>query len=143
MKRLLRLLPVLLLLVASLGWTATPGAIAADFADSSWRSAPMLVAQAQLRNEADDKLATEFGQKIDLNNAPVRDFMRLRGMFPVIAGKVVDNAPYEKVEDILKIPGLSDRQIATLKSHLDEFTVTQVSDVYTQGDLRLNDGVYK
>lgn len=143
MKRLLRLLPVLLLLVVCLGWTSTPGAIAADLNNSSWRSSPLLVAQAQLRNAADDKLATEFGQKLDLNNAPVRAFMKYRGMFPVLAGKIVDNAPYDKVEDVLKIPGLSDRQIATLKSHLDEFTVTTVSDVYTQGDLRLNDGVYK
>lgn len=143
MKRLLRLLPVFLLLLACLGWTGTPGAIAADLTDSNWRSSPMLVAQAKLRNAADDKLATEFGQKIDLNNAPVRDFMRFRGMFPVLAGKIVDNAPYKQVEDVLKIPGLSDRQIANLKSHLDAFTVTTVSDVYTQGDHRLNDGVYK
>ncbi|MEL6556503.1 MAG: photosystem II complex extrinsic protein PsbU, partial [Cyanobacteria bacterium J06621_11] len=69
-----------------------------------------LVANAggeELRNSVDDKLATEYGSKIDVNNTNIASFRKFRGLYPTIAGKVVSNAPYEAVEDILNIPTLN------------------------------------
>lgn len=143
MKRLVRLLAVLGLLVGCLGWLGQPqSALASPLANVSLQSSSLLIAEAPLRNRADDKLATEFGKKIDLNNTHVRAFRKYPGMYPTLAGKIIQNAPYEKVEDILDIPGLSERQKELLQANLDKFTVSEEEDVFVEGGDRYNPGVY-
>lgn len=142
MKRLLRLLTIVGLVVGCLGWLGqTQGAMAASLSDLALRPTPVLAAEV-LRNQVDEKLG-EIGYKIDLNNTNVRAFRKLPGMFPNLAAKIVENAPYEKVEDVLDIPGLSDRQKQLLQAHLDEFTVTDVETSLVEGDDRINNGVYR
>ena len=53
------------------------------------------------------------------------------------------NAPYNKVEDVLEIPGLSDRQKQILQTNLSNFAVTDVESAYNEGDDRYNNGVYR
>ena len=151
MKRLVRLLAVLSLLVGCLGWLGQPQSAialpmplesAASLRNVTLQSLPVVLAEAPLRNSADDKLATEFGKKLDLNNTHVRAFRKYRGMYPTLAGKIVDNAPYQKVEDVLNIPGLSERQKELLQANLDKFTVTEVDPIFVEGGDRYNPGVY-
>ncbi|MBE9124906.1 MULTISPECIES: photosystem II complex extrinsic protein PsbU [unclassified Coleofasciculus] len=151
MNRLVRLVVVLGLLVGCLGWfglpqramaAPMPWSNGASFSQVALQASPVLIAEATYRNPADDKLATEFGQKIDLNNTHVRAFRQYRGMYPNIASKVVQNAPYQKVEDVLDIPGLSDRQKQLLQANLDKFTVTEVDPTFVEGGDRYNPGVY-
>ena len=142
MKRLLRLLPVLVLLLACLG--NAPRAQAANLTDLLWESSPVLVAEAPLRNEADDKRA-EIQDKIDLNNSNVKVFKQYRGLYPKLASTIVKYGkkhPYQQVEDVFNIPGLTDRQIKKLEKNLENFTVTEVSKVYNDGDERYNNGTY-
>jgi photosystem II PsbU protein len=96
----------------------------------------------QLKNSADAKLGTGFGKKIDLNNTNVRAFRKYRGLYPTLARKVVDNAPYKEIEDVLDIPGLSEKQIEVLESNLDNFTITNTDDTFTEGGDRYNNGYY-
>ncbi|MBL1210465.1 photosystem II complex extrinsic protein PsbU [Geminocystis sp. GBBB08] len=104
---------------------------------------PRLVAvENSRRNVADDLLRTEFGQKIDVNNSDIRDFRELRGFYPKLASIIIQNAPYEQVEDVLLIPGLSDTQKERLQANLDNFTATPISEVFNEGDERYNAGVY-
>ena len=151
MKRLVRVLAVLGLLVSCLGWLGYPQkAVAAPMpfgyeavvGSIRLQSSPVLLAEVNLRNAADDKLATEFGKKIDLNNTHVRAFRKYPGMYPTLAGKIVQNAPYKSVEDVLNIPGLSDRQKDLLQANLDKFTVTEVDPTFVEGGDRYNPGVY-
>ena len=145
MKSLIRLVVVLGLLVGSFGWCGlSQSAVAApmNWTQVTGQSSPVLIAEAQYRNSADDKLATEFGKKVDLNNSDVRDFLQFPGMYPTLAGVVIQNAPYNTVGDVLNIPGLSDHQKDLLQTNIDSFTVTQTSDTYTEGDDRYNAGVY-
>jgi photosystem II PsbU protein len=150
MKRLVRLLAVLGLLVGCLGWLGIPqNAMASPIPfgfeaslSNVMQSSPLLLADVTLRNAADDKLATEFGKKIDLNNTHVRAFRQYPGMYPTLAGKIVQNAPYEDVEDVLDIPGLSERQKQLLQANLDKFTVTEVDPTFVEGGDRYNPGVY-
>ncbi len=97
----------------------------------------------ELRNKADDKLDTEFGKKIDLNNTNVRAFQRYPGMYPTLAKAIIQNAPYNQVEDVLKIVGLSDRQKEILQANLDNFAVTEFDSVFNEGDDRYNNGIYR
>lgn len=139
MKILVRLVAIMILCVGYLIWggNASAGSLAAGVSNS-----PVLLAEIEFRNSADDKLATEFGKKIDLNNTNVRAFRRYPGMYPTLATKVVDNAPYESVEDVLKVPGLSNRQKEILKANLDKFAVTKVDITFTEGGDRYNNGIY-
>lgn len=100
------------------------------------------VLAATYRNPVDDKLGTDYGQKLDLNNASVRVFTQYKGMYPTLAGKIVQNAPYSNVKDILDIPGLTEAQKSVLNSNLNNFTVTEPSAALVSGGDRYNDGSY-
>jgi photosystem II PsbU protein len=65
------------------------------------------------------------GQIIDLNNANITDFCQYQGLYPTIAKLIVQHSPFAKVEDVLSIPNLSDRQKEILRANLDRFTVSQ------------------
>lgn len=146
MKRLIRLLTMLSLLVGLMGWLGvSQPALAANASNFTWRSVPILAveSQATLRNRADAKLATEFGKKIDLNNTNVRSFQKYPGLYPTLAKKIIANAPYESVEDVLSIEGLSDRQKEILQANLDNFAATEVESAFTEGDDRYNNGIYR
>ncbi len=137
---------MLSLLVGLTGWLGvSQPALAANASNFTWRSVPILAveSQATLRNRADAKLATEFGKKIDLNNTNVRSFQKYPGLYPTLAKKIIANAPYENVEDVLSIEGLSDRQKEILQANLDNFAVTEVESAFTEGDDRYNNGIYR
>lgn len=80
-------------------------------------------------NTVDAKLSTEFRQKIDLNNTTnAREFRQYPGLYPVLARLVITHSPYREVEDILKIPGLTEEQLELLRNNLDNFTVKSDSN---------------
>ncbi|MCA2655141.1 photosystem II complex extrinsic protein PsbU [Microcystis sp. M061S2] len=135
MKNLVRLLAVIALIIGSF-WGKVP-AQALNLTSLALPSLPVAVL-----NAADAKLTTEFGAKIDLNNSDIRDFRDLRGFYPNLAGKIIKNAPYEEVEDVLNIPGLSATQKERLQANLEKFTVTEPSKEFIEGDDRFNPGVY-
>jgi photosystem II PsbU protein len=140
MKRFARLLVVFSLCLACL-FGVTQQAMAA-----TWNSSMVLASSPatgeEIRNSADSKLSTEFGKKIDLNNTNVRAFRKYPGLYPTLARKVVDNAPYKSVEDVLNIAGLSEKQKEMLNANLDKFTLTAVDDTFTEGGDRYNNGYY-
>ncbi|AKE66448.1 photosystem II 12 kDa extrinsic protein [Microcystis aeruginosa NIES-3806] len=135
MKNLFRLLAVIALIIGSF-WGKVP-AQALNLTSIALPSLPVAVL-----NAADAKLTTEFGAKIDLNNSDIRDFRDLRGFYPNLAGKIIKNAPYQEVEDVLNIPGLSATQKERLQANLEKFTVTEPSKEFIEGDDRFNPGVY-
>ena len=90
----------------------------------------------------DEKLG-EVGSKVDLNNSNVMAFRRYPGLYPTLARKIIQNAPFDTVEDVLNIPGLSDREIDMLKANLDNFVVTPTEPALTEGADRINPGIYK
>jgi photosystem II PsbU protein len=120
-------------------------ALMAEAAPLTQSLVPQIVAvdaTVDFRNAADEK-RREAGNKIDLNNAPVRAFISLRGMYPTLAAKIVNNSPYNSVDDVFNIPDLSDRQKETLREYLDLFTVTDPSTALNYGFDRINNGIYK
>ncbi|MER3434577.1 MAG: photosystem II protein [Leptolyngbya sp. ERB_1_1] len=135
MKRLIRFLAALSLVVSCLGGLSQ-AAVAANF------NGVTLLA-ADYRNVVEDKMATDYGKKLDVNNTNVRAFRQLPGMYPTLAGLIVKNAPYESVEDILKIPGLSDKQKEVLEANMDNFVATEVSKELVEGGDRYNNGIYR
>jgi photosystem II PsbU protein len=151
MKRLVRWLSVLMVAFASFsGLGNASAAVAAPLTFNTFNSiahsAPLLAADIEkeaIRNRVADKMSTDYGKKLDLNNTNLRYFRVMQGMYPTLAGLIVKNAPYASVEDVLKIPGLTEKQIATLTTNLDRFTVTDVEEALTEGADRINNGVYR
>jgi photosystem II PsbU protein len=141
-KGFVRLLTVMALVLNCWGWLGTTEiAQAASFSNLVWHQVPVLAIERQ--NRADQKLGTEFGKKIDLNNTNVRAFQDFPGLYPTLAKKIISNAPYQKVEDILNLPQLSERQKAILQANLPNFTVTEVESAFNEGDDRFNNGIYR
>ncbi|MBD1861721.1 MULTISPECIES: photosystem II complex extrinsic protein PsbU [Trichocoleus] len=143
MKRFVRWLSVLSLLVGCLGWLGLPQqAIAANLSHLVLQPIPVLAAEVAPRNAVDDKRA-KVGDKIDLNNTNVRAFLQYPGLYPTLARAIVQHAPYEKVEDVLDLPGISDLQKETLQANFKNFTVTDPDSALTEGDDRFNNGIYR
>ncbi len=150
MKRLIGVLTVLCMLVGCLGWFGMPQtALAANLDNLTGYQlqhvaiAPTLLAAEAIRDVVGEKLSSEYGKKLDLNNTNVRSFRQYAGLYPTLAGLIVKNAPYKSVEDVLAIAGLTDKQKAVLQSNLDNFTVTDVEDALVEGSDRINNGIYR
>ena len=143
MKRLGRLLAVLGLVLGCFAWAGDQSAIAATLSRIVLPSSSLLAVEAPVRtNRADEKLATEYGKKLDLNYSAARDFREFRGLYPTLARVIIKNAPYEKVEEVLNISDLTEAQKKVLQANLDKFTVTEPESVFLEGDNRLNNGLY-
>lgn len=153
-----RVMCLLTLLVGLLGWLGvSESAIALTLSSPvgsnslsqlTWQnsnSTPVLIAAAEetVRDAVSAKMASEYGQKLDLNNTNVRAFRQYQGLYPTLAGIVVKNAPYDSVEDVLEIPGLTQQQKEILQSNLSNFTVTSVESALVEGADRINNGIYR
>ncbi|MGV2828410.1 photosystem II complex extrinsic protein PsbU [Myxosarcina sp. GI1(2024)] len=139
MKRLIGIITALLLIVSSWALTEATQAQASELNLLNWRSPSIL---AERVNSADAKrLELERG-KLDLNNSNVREFRQLRGFYPTLASKIIQHAPYDNVEDVLNIPGLSERQKERLQANLDNFIVTEPAPSMIEGAERINPAIY-
>ncbi|MBD1214302.1 MAG: photosystem II complex extrinsic protein PsbU [Dolichospermum sp.] len=142
MKGLVRLFTVFTLLLGcwgTLGTTQTAQAV--SFNSFAGNQVPVLAVARQ--NKADEKLGTDFGKKIDLNNTNIAAFQKYPGLYPTLAKKIIKNAPYKKVEDVLNLAKLSDKQKTLLQANLDNFTVTEFEPNFNEGDDRINNGIYR
>jgi photosystem II PsbU protein len=142
MKGWVRFVALFALIVSSWGLCWQPQARAFSLNSVAVQSSPVLAVESARRNVADEKLKGDFGKKIDLNNSDIRDFRDFRGFYPNLAAKIIQNAPYESVEDVKNIPGLTENQKQLLQANLDSFTVTPPEAVFNEGDDRYNVGVY-
>ena len=133
MKRFIGILTAILVIVGSWGFAG-----AATASNLFTVQSPILARV----NTADAKRQELIKGKLDLNNSDVREFRKLRGFYPTLASKIIQNAPYESVEDVLEIPGLSDSQIERLQANIDEFFVTDMDPSMNAGGDRYNPGLY-
>lgn len=66
-----------------------------------------------------------IGEKIDLNNANALAFKDCPGYYPTLAKKIINNGPFETVDEVLNIRGLNLKQKQLLEDKLDFFTVSE------------------
>lgn len=134
MKRFVAIIAAILLTIGS--WGLAPAAKASEIL-----TVPQGTLIARV-NTADAKRQELIKGKLDLNNSDVREFRKLRGFYPSLASKIIQNAPYDEVEDVLEIPGLSDSQLERLQANIDEFFVTEMDPSMNAGGDRYNPGLY-
>jgi photosystem II PsbU protein len=79
--------------------------------------------------------------QVDLNNANIRAYIKMPGMYPSVAGKIVSNGPFTTVADVYAIKGLSEKEKSVLKKYESRFVVLEPQVMY--GIDRINNGLYR
>ena len=69
--------------------------------------------------------------RIDINNAPVADYMQLPGMYPGIGGKIANSGPYKSVKDVYKLESLTANDKATIKKYESALAATKATGLDT------------
>lgn len=57
------------------------------------------------------------GEVVDVNNANVRVYLKMPGLYPTVAGKIVSHGPYNSVGDVYNIPGLTGKEKELIKKY--------------------------
>ncbi len=124
MKRLISWFSILSLIIISLlglfGWIQPTPTLAGVLQPTA-----QLAVATTFPDITDEAACPDLRPKIDLNNANIVAFQDCRGFYPTLASLIVEHSPYQTVEDVLDIPGLSDRQKSLLKAQLKNFAVTE------------------
>jgi len=81
------------------------------------------------------------GNVVDVNNANVRVYLKMPGLYPTVAGKIASNGPYKTVGDLYNIQGLSGQEKDLIKKYESRFTVNTPSPDYVID--RINNGLYR
>lgn len=79
--------------------------------------------------------------KIDVNNANVRAYKKMPGMYPTAAKKIVQGAPYNSPDDILKNPELTESEKESIKKYMDRFLTLPPQSEYVLD--QVNNGIYR
>ena len=78
---------------------------------------------------------------VDVNNANVRVYLKMPGLYPNVAGKIASNGPYKTVADLYSIPGLSSTEKDLIKKYESRFVAKEPAADYVID--RINNGLYR
>lgn len=78
---------------------------------------------------------------VDVNNANVRVYLKMPGLYPTVAGKIASNGPYKAVGDLYNIAGLSSAEKDLIKKYESRFTVKPTAAEYVID--KINNGLYR
>lgn len=67
---------------------------------------------------------------VDVNNANVRVYLKMPGLYPTVAGKIASHGPYSSVGDLYNIPGLSGKEKELIKKYESRFTAQKPAADY-------------
>jgi len=78
---------------------------------------------------------------IDVNNANVRVYAKLPGMYPNAAGKMVSKAPFKNAADMYTKAGFTSVEAATVKKYESRFIFLEPKPEYIIDNI--NNGLYR
>merc|ERR1719313_670912 len=79
--------------------------------------------------------------QIDVNNANVRVYQKLPGVYPNAAGKIVSKGPYKSKEDMFSKAGFSPAEAAAVKKYDSKFIFLEPKPEYVIDNI--NNGLYR
>jgi len=114
---------------------------------ASFMGASLLFGQGLLSQPANAEIDYEGvkylggGDKIDLNNANIRAYLKVPGFYPSIASKIVKYGPFKTVADVYSIPGLSSAEKDIIKKSESKFVTLDGKPEYVID--KINNGLYR
>merc|ERR1719324_685000 len=78
---------------------------------------------------------------IDVNNANVRVYQKLPGMYPNAAGKLVSKAPYKSKDEMYTKAGFTEKEKETVKKYDAQFVFLEPRPEYIIDNI--NNGLYR
>jgi len=78
---------------------------------------------------------------IDVNNANIRVYQKLPGVYPNAAGKIVTNAPYKSKDDMYKKAKFSEPEAAAVRKYDSKFIFLEPRPEYIIDNI--NNGLYR
>jgi photosystem II PsbU protein len=122
--------------------SAAPSDRRAFFGAASVVAAAALVPTAALAVRDYENVGYLGGSEIvDINNANVRVYLKMPGMYPTVAGKVASGGPYSSVSDVYNIPGLTGKEKEILKKYESRFVAKKPEADYVID--KINNGLYR
>ena len=79
--------------------------------------------------------------QIDVNNANIRVYQKLPGVYPNAAGKIVSKGPYKSKEDLYTKAGFTAPELAAVKKYESKFLFLEPRPEYVI-DI-INNGLYR
>ncbi|MGK7908701.1 MAG: photosystem II complex extrinsic protein PsbU [Synechococcus sp.] len=92
--------------------------------------------------EVDGVPVIDLEPKLDLNYAMLRRFRELPGFYPTLGQKILKAVPFDSVEDLLEMDGLTEKQVRLLKANFKNFVVGEYDEGANDFETRLNKGFY-
>jgi prefoldin subunit 5 len=63
-------------------------------------------------------MTDQFHTKIDINHADAQQLIQVSGIGPALAEKIIQSRPYNAIEELTNIPGISTKSLEILRPHL-------------------------
>jgi photosystem II PsbU protein len=79
--------------------------------------------------------------KIDLNNANIYQFRVIPGMYPTLGRIIIENAPYDSLDEVLAIKGLTQEQQQKIRENADRFALFKPDNSMQRE--RINNATYR
>lgn len=119
----------------NLGWLATPA-----WATSADPGTGVLIAAVEDGDAPEPRKVLET--KIDVNNTILRNYRKLPGFYPTLARILIINAPYDSLDEILEIEGLTEQQKQLIRSNFVNFELGNYREGDSQRENLINKGYY-
>lgn len=80
--------------------------------------------RAQQRSEEEElkelrrQLQADASDSVDINRASARELQSIGGIGPVLASRIIEQRPFQKVDDLLRVPGINQRLLEQLRPRL-------------------------
>lgn len=121
-RRALGFVAGVLLLSAAVRAAALPDPVAAPGDGEFDLDAHLAATDSALAVEARRDLPLAPGETLDPNHAPVDELVRLSGVGPALARRIVEererNGPFRAVPDLARVPGIGEKTLRRLAPHL-------------------------
>lgn len=63
-------------------------------------------------------MAENKKDQIDINHASAEQITSLKGIGPSLAQKIIANRPYQKLDELVRVPGINQVKLAALLPHI-------------------------
>jgi photosystem II PsbU protein len=102
----------------------------------------MLTGGSALANDLPETSFIEVdSSKIDLNNSNINAFRKVPGFYPTLGRIIIQNAPYNSLDDVLNIAGLTEDQKTKISSNAEKFTLKKPDNSMNRE--RINNSIYR